>query len=96
MDTKMNIHKILVVHHKNDLSLEVDLNTLECYFDLNMIDPYTYERTFHIHKLEYTNGKEVEQKVKSELEYLVYDSDDLYWLNDTKDILDDIVEIYID
>jgi len=96
MDNKMNIHKTLIVHHKNDVSLEVDLNTLECYFDLNMIDPYTYERTFHINKLEYKNGNEVEKSVKSKLEYLVYDDDNLYWSNDTKNILDNMIEIFID
>jgi len=93
----MKIPKILVVHHeRKDVSLEIDLNSLECYFDYNDIDPYTWEKTFIISNLDYLDGEPVERKVIEKLEYLVYDDDDLMNRYDTDNILDSFVEIFVD
>ena len=91
----MKQEKTLTIHHINGESIDVDLDSLECDFDINMINPYDFERTFHIYKLNYINGEPVEMEAINKLEYLVYDDDNLFWSNDTKGILDNIVEITI-
>ena len=92
----MKQEKTLTIHHINGESIDVDLDSLECDFDINMINPYDFERTFHIYKLNYINGEPVEMEAINKLEYLVYDDDNLMYRYDTDDILDSFVEIFVD